>query len=150
MFRGFAALNLDIKGRLTLPTKIRDPILEACAGKLVVTIDQSQCLNIYPLPKWEEIEAQLEKAETSDDAVIAFKRLYVGHAAEVEMDAQGRISLPVILREWAALDKKVMLIGQIYKFELWDEQAWFEHNKQNMQDKKEGRLKLPADLKVAF
>lgn len=150
MFKGIATLSLDAKGRLTMPTKHRDKIMSAYDGKLVVTIDQANCLNIYPLPIWEEIEKQLSASESNDEAVTAFRRLYVGHATEVEMDAQGRISIPQPLRDRIGLDKKVALVGQLHKFELWDEQAWDENTTKTINDKKEGRLKLPSDVKVIF
>jgi MraZ protein len=56
MFRGANKLTLDVKGRMVMPTKYRDRLQERCGGKLVVTVDKDQCLLIYPMPDWEEIE----------------------------------------------------------------------------------------------
>jgi MraZ protein len=90
----------------------------------VVTIDSDRCLLIYPEPNWKEIERKLEKLPSFNPTARKLQRLYIGHAHDVEMDGQGRMQLPPELRRFANLDKRVALIGQSNKFELWDEDTW--------------------------
>ncbi len=125
MFRGINAVNLDAKGRMSIPTKYRDVLSSAESKGLIVTIDtESTCLLLYPLPIWEQIEAKLQQLPSFDPQARRIQRLLIGHASDVELDSQGRILLPTLLREYAGLQKKTMLIGQGKKFEIWDENAW--------------------------
>ena len=124
MFRGVSTLNLDAKGRLAMPARYREQLRSCCGSRLVVTIDSDRCLLIYPEPNWKEIERKLEKLPTFNPTARKLQRLYIGHAHDVEMDAQGRMQLPQELRRFAKLDKRVALIGQSNKFELWDEDTW--------------------------
>lgn len=126
MFRGVNALNLDAKGRLAIPTRYRDPLQEKSDGKLVVTVDPDHCLLLYPMPEWIEIERQLMRLPALNPSVRRLQRLLVGHATECEIDGAGRILLPPLLREFARLDKRVVLVGQGNKFELWEESTWNE------------------------
>ena len=124
MFRGVSNLNLDTKGRLAIPAKYREDLLSACEGRLIITVDRDPCLLIYPLPEWEELERKLIRLPSFDPRTRALQRLLVGHATEVEFDAQGRVLIPPPLRGFASLDKKAVLIGQGHRFELWGEEAW--------------------------
>ena len=125
MFRGANKVTLDAKGRLAMPTRYRERIVERSSGRLVATVDRSdRCLLIYPLPEWEEIERKLMRLPTLNPAVRRLQRLMVGHATELELDSHGRILIPPTLREYAALARDVVLIGQGSRVELWDEAHW--------------------------
>ena len=124
MFRGVSILNLDAKGRLAIPARYREQLQACCASRLVITVDADHCLLIYPEPNWVEIERKLERLPSFNPTARKLQRLYIGHAQDVEMDAQGRVLLPPSLRSFASLDKRVALVGQSNKFELWDEDAW--------------------------
>jgi MraZ protein len=124
MFRGANKLTLDIKGRMVMPTRYRERLQERCGGKLVVTVDKDQCLLVYPMPDWEEIERKLMKLPTFNERARRLQRLMVGYATELDLDAQGRVLLPPNLREFAALTRDAVLIGQGLRFELWDEEKW--------------------------
>jgi MraZ protein len=125
MFRGANNVTLDAKGRFAVPTRYREQLAERCGGRLIATVDRSdRCLLIYPLPEWEEIELKLRKLPSLNKAVKRFKRLMVGHAADLEPDANGRILIPPHLREYAGLTKDAVLVGQGNHFELWDEAHW--------------------------
>jgi MraZ protein len=124
LFRGISPLTLDSKGRLSIPAKYRQALQDAAAGQVIVTVDQDRCLLLYPLPIWESIERQLIQLSSTHARARALKRLLLGHAEECCLDASGRIVLPAPLREFANLDKRVVLVGQGNKFEIWDEQAW--------------------------
>ena len=126
MFRGANKLTLDVKGRMVMPTRYRERLQELCGGKLVVTVDKDQCLLIYPLPDWEEIERKLMRLPTLNLQARRLQRLMVGHATDLEIDGHGRVLLPPKLREFAHLTRDAMLVGQGLKFELWDEARWNE------------------------
>lgn len=145
MFRGVNALNLDAKGRMAMPTKYRERLKVQCNGQLVITVDRDHCLLIYPLPEWEDIERKLARLPNLDKQTRRLQRLLIGHATECEMDGHNRILLPPPLREFAALDKRVVLIGQGNKFELWDEQAWQERRDKWLAAEEEDQP-LPAEL----
>src|SRR5690606_435508 len=124
MFRGVNNVKLDAKGRIVIPTRYRDRLQERCGGQLVVTVDRDHCLLLYPLPEWEEIERKLVKLPSFNAQARKLQRLLVGHATEVEMDSAGRVLLPPPLREFARLDKGVVMIGQGNTCESWDEETW--------------------------
>jgi MraZ protein len=124
MFRGVNNLTLDAKGRLAVPARYRERLAEVCEGKLVVTIDRGYYLLIYPLPTWEEIETKLVRLPSLHPQVRELQRLLVGHATEISMDSHGRVLLPAELREFAKLQRDVVLLGLMNKFELWDKSAW--------------------------
>ena len=124
MFRGISQLNLDVKGRLAVPAKHRDALLERCGGRLVITADPDRCLLIYPLPDWELIQQKLEGLSNLDPRVRELQRRLIGFAVDVDMDGAGRVLIPPTLREYAELDKAVALVGQGKKFELWSKDVW--------------------------
>jgi MraZ protein len=125
MFRGINYINLDAKGRMAVPMRYRPQLQTAAREELVVTIDtEEKCLLLYPLPIWEEIEKKIENLPSFNKETRRIQRLLIGHATELEMDGSGRLLLPPLLREYADLDKSVMLIGQGKKFEIWDKKIW--------------------------
>ena len=109
---------------MSFPSRYRDRLVERCDGEVVVTVDPDRCLLVYPLPEWEVIEQKLVKLPSLKPQTRRLQRLLMGHATESQLDGSGRILLPPPLREFASLDKKVVLIGQGNKFELWDEATW--------------------------
>lgn len=125
MFRGANAISLDAKGRLAMPSRYRDELVSRCAGQLIVTIDAiDPCLCVYPLTEWELIEAKLRELASFREENRRLQRLLIGNAVDLELDASGRFLVPPRLREYAKLDKRAMLVGQLNKFQLWDEDAW--------------------------
>ncbi len=125
MFRGINSINLDAKGRMAMPSRYREQLLAACSGHLVVTIDTNhRCLLLYPLPEWEQIEREIEGLSSFDPMSQRVKHLLIGHATDLELDGNGRILLPQELRQYAALNKHICLVGQGKKLEIWDQDAW--------------------------
>jgi MraZ protein len=131
LFRGNTTVNLDEKGRFAIPTRYRERIQEICACQLVVTVGvdercvgMSGCLWIYPLPEWEELEKKIKELPAFKKRAAKLKRFLIGSAFECEMDSQGRVLLPEKLRKFANLDKRTVLVGQLNRFELWNEEAW--------------------------
>ncbi|MDP4651245.1 MAG: division/cell wall cluster transcriptional repressor MraZ [Haliea sp.] len=131
MFRGVQHINMDAKGRLAMPARQREPLRALCDGQIVVTIDtQVRCLVIYPLPDWERIEKQIQSLPALKTAVKRFQRLVLGYATDIELDSNDRCLLPQSLRDYAHLDKKVVLVGQGNKLELWAEELWLAEREQ--------------------
>jgi MraZ protein len=135
MFRGVNQVNLDAKGRLAMPARYRDQISVRCAGHLVLTIDtEERCLLLYPVDEWEIIQAKIDALSSFNPVTRRLQRLLVGHASDIEMDSNGRLLIPSLLRVYAGLDKKVILLGQGRKFELWDEDNWNETRDKYLQE----------------
>ncbi len=145
MFRGVSTLNLDAKGRMAMPSKYRDRLQSLCEGQLVVTVDRDHCLLLYPLPEWEVLERKLVKLPSLNKQARRLQRLLIGHATEMELDGNGRILLPPPLREFAELDKRIVLIGQGNKFEIWNEAQWGER-RDGWLNEVDGDEDLPGEL----
>tara|TARA_B100000446_G_scaffold67127_3_gene63723 strand:+ start:21608 stop:22075 length:468 start_codon:yes stop_codon:yes gene_type:complete len=125
VFQGSQSINMDTKGRMAIPSKYRDLLAAACDGRLVVTANPyERCLNIYPEPQWREVSAKISALPNSNKQVRRLQRLVLGNANELEMDGNGRLLLPAILRDYAGLDKKLVLVGLNEKAELWSEDSW--------------------------
>ncbi len=124
MFRGVAHLNLDSKGRLAVPARYREALMVRCVGRLVITADFDKCLLLYPLPDWEPIQQKLMGLSSLNPKIRDLQRQLIGYAEDIEMDAAGRVLVSPALREFAALEKSVVLVGQGNKFELWDKEKW--------------------------
>ncbi len=125
VFRGINALNIDGKGRMAMPTRYRERLQLDGHTNMVLTIDTDEkCLLLYPQYEWETIEKKLAALPSFNPAARRIQRLLIGHATDVEMDSQGRLLLPPLLREFAGIDKRAVLVGQGKKFELWDEAHW--------------------------
>ena len=146
VFRGANQVTLDAKGRMVMPTRYRDRIAERSNGRLVVTVDRDQCLLLYPLPDWEEIERKLMKLPTLNPQARLLQRLMVGYATDLELDGHGRVLLPAELRTFASLTRSAVLLGQGNRFELWDEVRWTERRDQWLSGEAPASGELPADL----
>ncbi len=133
MFRGATLVNLDSKGRLSVPTRYRDELNESASGQMVCTIDINHaCLLLYPLPEWEIIEQKLSRLSSMNPQERRVQRLLLGHASECQMDSAGRLLIAPVLRQHAGLTKEVMLVGQFNKFELWDETTWYQRVREDI------------------
>lgn len=131
MFRGISTITLDDKGRIAIPVRYREELQDCCERQMVVTVavneqcgGESGCLWLYPLPEWEKLEQTIIKLPTLNKTAGKLKRFLIGNASECEMDGQGRLLLPEKLRKFAAMDKKIVLVGQLNKFEIWNDEAW--------------------------
>jgi MraZ protein len=147
VFRGANAISLDAKGRLTMPSRYRDEFMARCNGQLIVTIDAiDPCLCVYPLNEWELIEAKLRELPSLREENRRLQRLLIGNAVDLELDGAGRFLVPPRLREYAGLDKRAVLVGQLNKFQLWDEAAWDARCAEDLQAIKEPGG-LPEELR---
>lgn len=149
MFRGINGINIDVKGRMVMPTRYRERLQFESQNSVVLTIDtEARCLLVYPLPAWEEIEKKLAALPSFNAAARRIQRLLMGHATDVEIDTQGRILLPSLLREYAGITRQAVLVGQGKKFELWDETLWNDSRTHWLQEEAvSGDGELPEEVK---
>ena len=126
VFRGINPVNLDAKGRLALPAKYRDRVSDRCDGHMVLTVHPfDRCLLLYPLADWEVIESQVNALPNSTSRQARrLQHLMVGYATELDLDSANRLLLPAMHREHAELDKRLILVGQGQKFEVWSDARW--------------------------
>ncbi len=123
MFVGSHAINMDAKGRLAIPARVRETLVDVCAGRVVITAHPSErCLLIYPEAKWDEILPSIMSLKDFNKADARIKRLMMGNACSIELDANGRVLLAARLRSHACLEKKLVLQGSGESFELWGEE----------------------------
>lgn len=120
MFFGTYTPKVDEKGRLILPAKFRDQL----AGGLMVTRGQEHCLYVWPQSEIDRITERLREAPVSNKATRDYVRMFSSASSDETPDRQGRITIPPALRQWASLDKDVVVIGAMNRLEIWDEAAW--------------------------
>jgi len=122
---GNSNINLDTKGRISIPTKYRSDLALACAGKLVLARSpRERCLWLYPLPIWEEIQAKIVAMPAGNKGAERYRHVLFGTAEVIEMDGSGRVLIKESLRQMVGLDKEISLVGQANKFEIWDTSTW--------------------------
>lgn len=149
MFRGINTITIDTKGRLAIPTRYRSAFSMEEKNPLVVTIDTEEpCLLLYTAMQWQVIEANLQKLPSFNAAARRIQRLLIGHATDIELDANGRILLPTVLRTYAQLEKDVVMIGQGNKFELWNKEFWEEKREQWLAEEASHQGVLPDEMKT--
>ena len=143
MFQGATQINLDAKGRMSVPTKARDPLTQGGTVKLVLTAHPEGCLLLYPLPAWEPIRAKVMAFPSLDRQSNLWKRLLVGFAEDVDPDSAGRLLISPVLRDYAHIKRQVMFVGQGSHFEIWDLEEW---NKQLEGLRSGGSPNLPPGM----
>lgn len=117
MFQGASALNLDAKGRMSIPARHRDALTIQCEGRLTLTKHPHGCLLFFPRPVWEQHREQIASWPMS---ARAWQRIFLGNACDVDMDGAGRILISPELRAAAGISRDVMLLGMGSHFEIWD------------------------------
>ena len=120
MFLGTHTPRLDAKGRLALPARFRTEL----AGGLVITKGQERCLYAFPIDEFTRMTTALRDAPVTARAVRDYSRVFFASATQEVPDAQGRVTLPVSLREYAGLDKDCAVIGANTRVEIWNAAAW--------------------------
>jgi MraZ protein len=127
MFRGVHNLSVDAKGRIKIPTRHQTQIDEICNGKMVLSIHpDDQCLLLYGLKDWQILEEKISHLPSLNIHTKRLKRKLIGFATDCELDGAARILIPATLKNYANIDKKIIMSGQGNNFELWDENTWDE------------------------
>ncbi|MDO5345036.1 MAG: division/cell wall cluster transcriptional repressor MraZ [Lachnospiraceae bacterium] len=124
MFMGEYNHTVDTKGRLIIPSKFR----ELLGDEFIVTKGLDGCLFVFPQNEWQAFEEKLRTLPLTQKGARAFTRFFVAGATPCELDKQGRILLPATLREFAGLDKDVVLAGMLNRIEIWSKAKWTENN----------------------
>lgn len=133
MFIGEYKYNLDSKNRLAVPSKFRDLFKEGA----VITKGLDNCLFIYTSKEWGKLVDKLSSLPISQAKSRAFSRLMLAGAMDVNLDAQGRVILPDYLKQFAGLNKKVILAGLYNRLEVWDEKMWSKYQRTSERDSNE-------------
>jgi mraZ protein len=124
MFMGEYNHTIDAKGRLIVPSKFRELLGE----EFILTKGLDGGLSIYPMSEWKNLTEKLRALPFNDKNARAFVRFFVSGAAQCELDKQGRILVPATLREYAHLDKDVILTGNIATIDIWSKDQWSENS----------------------
>ena len=150
MFKGIHNINLDGKGRLTIPTKYRNTITDQSNGSMVVTMDtEEKCLLLYPSTIWATIEKKINDLPSFSKNHRRIQRILIGHAEDLDIDSAGRILLSKPLRLAADMTKKITLIGQGQKFEIWNEDTWnTKVNNWRSEETDESEQSVLSDLRI--
>ena len=150
MFKGIHNINLDAKGRLTIPTKYRNTISDQSNGNMVVTIDsEEKCLLLYPATVFSNIEKKINDLPSFTKNHRRIQRLIIGHAEDLELDSSGRILLSKPLRIVAEMSKKITLIGQGDKFEIWSDDIRSNRvNKWRSEETDESSESVLSDIRI--
>ncbi|NIS63127.1 MAG: division/cell wall cluster transcriptional repressor MraZ [Proteobacteria bacterium] len=125
MFRGRHEHTIDPKGRVSIPAKFREVLGKKYDDRLVIT-NFDGCLVAYPYEEWILLEEKASSLSMVKKETRAFMRFFYSSAIECTLDKQGRILIPQTLREYADLDKEVILVGQLRKIEIWSKRRWSE------------------------
>ena len=123
MFFGETTINLDAKGRLAVPMRYRDALVEQCQNRLVLTYSAFEAGSLWLQPEkyWEKVRDDVMAMSLSNPSHRALQRRLVGSATAVEPDGNGRILLSPSLRQSAGMEKRVILLGMGKRFEIWNE-----------------------------
>lgn len=120
MFVGEFQHTIDPKGRIIIPSKLRDQLV----GKFIITKGMDGCLYIYTLEGWKEFDAKLKALPLTGKEARAYERYFYSNADECELDKQGRLLIPQDLRTFAGLEKDIFIIGLSGRVEVWSKAAW--------------------------
>lgn len=123
MFRGSSFHNLDSKGRLIIPARFRDVLKQSTVDGLMIS-KMDGALFCYTFEKWREIEDSILKLARKSKNMRRFRRIFIGGAHECLFDKQVRILIPPTLRQYAGLNKEVVLVGVLDYFEIWAKDSW--------------------------
>ncbi len=125
--RGCSYHTIDPKGRIIVPVRFRDSISASGTDSLMIS-RMDQCLVAYTLPEWQKIENRILSLVEKSEAMRRFRRVFIGGAFECPCDRQGRILIPPSLRQYAVLDKEIVMVGVLDHFEIWSRENWDQEN----------------------
>jgi MraZ protein len=122
--------TIDDKNRLIIPSKFR----EGLGDKFVMTKGLDNCLFVYPIEEWEKLEQKLKALPFTKSDARAFVRFFFSGASECELDKQGRVLVPQVLKDHAQLKKDVVIIGVSSRVEVWSKEVWERYSQEAQQD----------------
>ena len=123
MFQGASAINLDVKGRMSIPARHRDALLAQGQGKVTLTKHPDGCLLLFPQLEWESFRERVAKLPLEANW---WRRIFLGNASEMEMDGSGRILISPELRAASGMEKEIILLGMGSHLEVWDAKTYAE------------------------
>lgn len=123
MFRGSSFHTIDSKGRIIIPARFRD-IIRAGGGDGVVVTRLDKALFAYTFDEWSKIESRILSVAETSEYMRRFRRVFIGGAFDCTCDRQGRVLIPPVLRQYAELEKEIVLVGQIAHFEVWSKEKY--------------------------
>jgi len=135
MFRGSSFHNLDAKGRLIIPARFRDVLKDSDVDGLMVS-KMDGALMCYTLEEWSKVEQRILNMAVKSENMRRFRRIFIGGAFECTLDKQGRILIPPSLRQYAGLNKEVVLVGVLDHFEIWAREGYLDQDIQLQNDMK--------------
>ena len=135
MFRGSSFHTLDSKGRILIPARFRNDI-KAGGGDGVVVTRLDRALFVYTFDEWSKIESKIMSISETSESMRRFRRVFIGGASDCNCDKQGRILIPPVLRQYAELNKEIVLVGQIAHFEIWSKENYEQEVTQLEEDMK--------------
>lgn len=150
MFIGTNVVKPDAKGRVAVPARHRDRLRDCCASRVAVTVHPKgrPCLWMYPWNEWDAVATSVANLAPLNDQNARLQHMLLSNAFELELDTQGRILLPPILRSHAGIENgcEVAIVGQGRRFEIWEADAWNEVNAGYVAAVNEPGSELSADL----
>ncbi len=133
MFRTSSFHTIDPKGRIIVPARFRD-IIKAGGGDGIMISGMDNCLVAYTFSEWGNIEAKVLSMAEKSETMRRFRRIFIGAASEGMCDKQGRILIPPTLRQYAQIEKEIVLVGVLDHFEIWSRENWDKENLQMEED----------------
>ena len=125
MFKGRYEHTIDVKGRVSIPSRFRETLATAYADdRLIVTSFVDPCLIAYPVAEWKALEERVRQLPRFDPAVVRVKRVLISGATECPIDRNGRILLPPVLRQFAGLEREMVWAGMVDNIEIWAKTTW--------------------------
>jgi MraZ protein len=133
VFRGSSFHTIDEKGRMIIPSRFKE-LIRASGSDAAMISRLEKFLVVYTLPEWAVIENRILSMVEKDDSMRRFRRIFIGGAFECPCDRQGRILIPASLREYAELNREIVLVGNLDHFEIWSQSNWNRENEQMEMD----------------
>ena len=127
MFRGSSFHTIDAKGRIIIPKRFRKAMKDGVAGSLMVS-RMDKGLVAYTVKEWQKIESKILDLAEKNDSMRRFRRVFIGGAFECNCDKLDRVLIPPTLREYALLNKEIVLVGVLDHFEIWSRENWDKEN----------------------
>jgi len=145
MFRGSSNHTIDPKGRIIIPARFRDTIRSNGGNGVMVTV-MDNCLFAFPFDAWYKLEEKIMSLPTTDAYMRRFRRVFIGEATKCNCDKQDRILIPPTLRQYAKLEKEIVLVGALKHFEIWSREPWEAEKLELVSDMLKEELSTKIDI----